>query len=329
MNNFYSGNITPDYFIRKEGERRELKKLGSLCAIAICAYVLVQNILVLLLHPLGLLDNYQNNSFFQCGVDIIITFAGILLPFAVINIFMKKHSGVKETCVFERKVSVPNIFLAVVSGTGLCMAANIIASVFIAIFAIFGMKLTSPDIPMPMGVSGMLLSFVRVVVVAAMTEEIALRGIVMGNLRKYGDAFAIGTAALVFALMHGNLVQSPFALIAGFTIGYFTLKTGTLWTGILIHGMNNFISLVISYIIKYMGDETGNLIYYFLIFTLSAAGIFGFIIFFINNKADKLGKSRSVMSLSEKLSAYLFNFPMIVAFMIMIFITTNFIEFGW
>lgn len=329
MNGFYSGNITPDYFIRKESERKTLKKLGSLCGLALCSYVAIQNIIALIIQAAGLWDEYESNTFFQCGADIIMTFAGVLLPFALMGIFMKKHSGTEEAVVFERKVSIGNMVLAVISGTGLCMTANIVSSLFLAVATLFGFNLTSPDVPMPDGIAGMFLSFVRVVIVAAMAEEISLRGYVMGNLRKYGDAFAICVSSVVFALMHGNLVQAPFALIAGFTIGYFTVKTGTLWTGIIIHGLNNFISIAVSYIMEYLGQDTGTIVYALIVYGMSFIGIaFGFY-YVYSNKERKLQKSQSVLSLSEKTAAYFFNIPMVIALLIMIYITSTYVEFGW
>lgn len=329
MNGFYSGNITPDYFIRKESERKTLKKLGSLCGLALCSYVAIQNMLALIIQAAGLWNEYENNTYFQCGADIIMTFAGVLLPFAVIGIFMRKRSGTEEAVVFERKVSTGNIVLAVVSGTGLCMTANIVSSVFLTVASLFGFNLTSPDVPMPDGIAGMFLSFIRVVIVAAMAEEISLRGYVLGNLRKYGDTFAIGVSSVVFALMHGNLVQAPFALVAGFAIGYFTVKTGTLWTGIIIHGLNNFISIAVSYIMEYLGKDTGTIIYVLIVYGMSFIGVALGLFYAIGNKNRKLRKSQSVLSLGEKTAAYFFNIPMIIALIIMIYITSTYVEFGW
>lgn len=329
MNGFYNWNINPDYFMRKEGERKVLKKLGSLSGLALCGYVAVQNVLALFIQLLGLWDEYESNTYFQCGVDIVLTFAGVLLPFALLSILMKKHSGIQEPLIFERKVSRGTVALGVLSGVGLCMAANIVSSVFLAIASLFGFQLTSPDVPMPDGIAGMFLSFVRVVVVAAMAEELALRGYIMGNLKKYGDAFAIGISSVVFALMHGNLVQAPFALIAGFAIGYFTVKTGTLWTGVAIHGLNNFISILVSYIMEYLGEDMGVLVYSLMIYGLSFVGIICALIFVINNKNNKLQKSDSVLSLGEKSAAYFLNIPMVIALIIMIYVTSTYVEFGW
>lgn len=330
MNGFYSTNITPDYFIKKETERKALKRLGIFSGLGVCLYVLIQNVISLLLQAAGLWDNYSNNTFFQVGTDIILSFAGVLLPFVLLSVAMKKHSSVKEPLIFERRVSKGSIALAVVSGVGVCMAANIISSVFIAIASLFGFQLTSPEIPLPTDTAGMILTFVRTVIVAALAEELALRGYVLGHIReKYGDAFAVGVTAVIFAIMHGNLVQSPFALLAGAAIGYFTVKTGTLWTGIFIHMFNNLISIISAYSLELQGQETGALLYAVAVYGLSFIGIICSLIFCINNKDKKLNKNQSVLSLSEKITAYFFNIPMVIAFLIMLYVTSTYIEFGW
>lgn len=330
MNGFYGTNIPPDYFIRKETERKALKKLGTFCGVGICLYVLIQNVISLFLQGLGLWDNYSTNTLFQAGVDIILSFAGVLLPFALLSVPMKKYSSVGEPFVFEKRVSKGSMVLAVVSGVGICMAANILSSVFITVASVFGFKLTSPDMPLPTDNTGILLTFIRTVIVAALAEELALRGYVLGHLReRYGDRFAVGITAVVFALMHGNLIQSPFALIAGAAIGYFTVKTGTLWAGILIHMFNNLISLCSAYILELQGQETGAILYTVAVYGLSFIGIVGFLIFSVNNKDKKLHKNQSVLSTSEKVSAYFLNVPMIIALIIMLYVTSTYVEFGW
>lgn len=328
MNSFGSAYFTPDYFYRKENEKKRLRRTGALCGFALLAYVLIQNVLALGIQAVGLWDKYTTDSFFQSGADIFLTFAGILLPFLLINRLMKKYTGAKETLVFDRKVGRISVAVSVIAGSGLCMAANVVSSLFIGIMSAFGFTLTSPDVPMPEGSAGFFLSFVRVVVVAAMAEELSLRGLVMGNLKKYGDAFSIGAAAVLFAIMHGNLVQAPFALMAGFAIGYFTVKTGTLWTAVLIHGANNFMSLALSYITDIYGQETGTLLSAALIYGLGFAGIVFALIFRLKNKDKKLSEGDTVLSPVEKISAFFFNIPMILAFLLMLYITSNYVTFG-
>ncbi len=328
MNTFDGRYFTPDYFYRKENERKALKKAGALCGLALLGYVLIQNVMALLVQAVGLWDKYTTDSFFQCGMDIFFTFGGVLVPFALINRLMKKYTGIKESLAFERKVSIGTLLNAVLAGSGLCMAANVVSTLFIAFTSAFGISLSSPDVPMPSGTEGFLLSFVRVVVVAAMAEELALRGFVMGNVRKYGDSFAIGASAVLFAIMHGNLIQAPFALMAGFTIGYFTVKTGTLWTGILIHGVNNFISLALSYMLEQTNNEAGTLVYAAVIYGLGFTGIIATLFFNKKTKNICFSAGNTVLSPGEKISGFFFNIPMILAFLLMIYITSNYVEFG-
>ncbi len=328
MTSFTGEYFTPEYFYRKENERKTLRRVGSLCGLALLGYVLIQNIIALGIQSVGLWDKYTTDKFFQSGTDIFLTFAGVLLPFILINRIIKKYTGTEEALVFERKTGKLSLLGAVVSGVGMCMEANIVSSFFITFMGGLGFTLTSPEVPMPEGTEGFLLSFVRVVVVAAMAEELSLRGYVMGNLRKYGDVFAIGVSAVLFAIMHGNLIQSPFALIAGFAIGYFTVKTGTLWTAILIHGTNNFISLALSYIMESAGEEAGALITAMCIYVLGTVGLIGTAIFVKKNKNRPLSVGETLLSPGEKISAFFLNIPMIAAFILMLYITSTYVNFG-
>ena len=77
----------------------------------------------------------------------------------------------------------------------------------------------------------------------------------MQPLRRYGDAFAVAASSVIFALMHGNLIQAPFALIAGVGLGYFVISTGSIWTGVVIHFLNNLFSVVISLVQSNTGQS--------------------------------------------------------------------------
>ncbi len=328
MASFSGEYFTSDYFYRKETEKKTLRRIGALCGIALLGYVLIQNVLALGIQAVGLWDKYTTDKFFQSGADIFLTFAGVLLPFTLINRIMKKYSGTQDPLLFSRKVSRGACIGAVVSGVGLCMEANLISSVFITFMDGLGFSLTSPDVPMAQGSSGFFLSFVRVAVVAAMAEELSLRGYVMGNLKRYGDIFAVSVSAVLFAIMHGNLIQAPFALIAGFAIGYFTVKTGTLWTGILIHGANNFISLALSYVMEIAGQQAGAAATALTVYALGTTGIIGTVLFVKKNKNNPLYSGETVLSPGEKISGFFFNIPMILAFLLMLYITSNYVTFG-
>ena len=92
-----------------------------------------------------------------------------------------------------------------------------------------GFKLSSPDYEVTDDVFGRIVYFIMVAVVPPLTEELAIRGVIMQPLRRYGDRFAVVASAVLFAVLHGNLIQAPFAFIAGLGIGYAVCITGSLW----------------------------------------------------------------------------------------------------
>jgi len=57
-------------------------------------------------------------------------------------------------------------------------------------------------------------------------------------------------------MAHGNLVQGPNTLILGFAIGFFVMRTGSLWTGIIIHFVNNMFAVFLDLAFTSIGSNT-------------------------------------------------------------------------
>ena len=64
------------------------------------------------------------------------------------------------------------------------------------------------------------LSFLYIIIVGPIFEELVFRGAIMGSLRKYGDNFAILLSSLFFGFFHAVLFQIPFAFLVGLLLGY-------------------------------------------------------------------------------------------------------------
>ena len=73
-----------------------------------------------------------------------------------------------------------------------------------------------------------------------------MRGVVLQSLRRYGERYALVVSSLIFALMHGNMTQAPFAFMLGLVIGRIVLETESMWTGILIHVINNSYAVLMT-----------------------------------------------------------------------------------
>lgn len=154
-----------------------------------------------------------------------------------------------------------------------------------------------------------------------------MRGVVMQPLRKYGDWFAILTSAFVFALMHGNLVQAPFAFIAGIGLGYAVIASGSLWTGILIHLLNNSISVIQTIAIAYLPEGKAAIVSAILIGVVIAAGAAALLVYLVKKEMRFVLPLSSVpLHRGEKCAAYLFTPPMVLALAMMVWSTRYYIN---
>lgn len=329
MDNYYNRYADPGYFSKREMQKKEIKVLGLYTGFALLSQIILQNVLIYIMEFAGFTDKYLSDGIFQNASDIIIVLISFLLPYFFIGKKMKEVSLVQEPVPLGKPVDAVSFILAVIAGIGFCMMANIITSYFTIFISIFGVELSSPDIAMPKGFTGVLITVIRVVVIAAVTEELTLRGYIMGNLRKYGDKFAILASALVFAVMHGNLVQAPFALIAGFGLGYLCIKTGTIWTGIAIHAANNFISTAISYGTEILPEETINIFYVFVLYGFI---IFGAVALWLLKSRGQLLRLHSdflATTTPVKIKEFFLNPAMIIALGYMFYITMKYIGFSF
>lgn len=88
-------------------------------------------------------------------------------------------------------------------------------------------------------------SFLQVCVIAPFIEEVLMRGFVMGGLKStYGAGTALLVSALLFALLHFNMVQTLSAFVCGVVLGIVYLKTDAIFCCILAHCGYNLISYI-------------------------------------------------------------------------------------
>lgn len=315
-----------EYFTKKELEKKALRKLGVYTGGAILLSILLQNAIVLSLQLFGLYDRYFSDAYFSSAVDILVVVAGMFLPFVIFGGRMKRASGAHRSLMLGRPYKRMLMLPAVVAGLGFCMLGNIINSYISLFFSNMNVEFTSPEIPMAQGVGGVILTFFRIAITAAVVEEIAFRGYVMGNLRFFGDGFAIAVSSVVFALLHGNMVQAPFALMAGFALGYLSVKTGTIWTAVIIHLLNNSVSTVIYYLSDSYGQDRIVGFYALVLYGTIILGAVSFLIVSVRTRRTPLFAGGSVLGTAEKIKAYFINLPMLMAIGYMLWVTANFIN---
>lgn len=81
------------------------------------------------------------------------------------------------------------------------------------------------------------------VVMAAISEEMLFRGIILQSLEQFKDAAsAIVLSAIFFALIHFNPWAAIQIAVLGFVLGYLSWKSQSIWPGVLLHAANNLLA---------------------------------------------------------------------------------------
>ena len=318
-------------------DKRQLMLLSTIVGLGVVFFIVLQQTVPYIFGWLGLGDVYLSNQLAQAAIETLISIFCIFIPFAITyRIISKRISPQTEILPFEKPVS-PKLFgIAIAMGILALLLSNYLTGVFIFYMDNIGIKITAPETQkFSGGTATFLLYIIRGAMVPALIEEFALRGVVMQPLRKFGDKFAIVMSSLVFAVMHGNMVQAPFAFILGCAIGYFVIITGTLWTGVIIHFTNNAFSIVMSVVASQMDYE----VYFkaYSIFSVVALLIGGAAtaLFVLNRKQYPYLKSRGGVTRDLKRryfrsasKTYLLNPALLVALGILIYNMTEYISFG-
>ena len=229
---------------------RRLCLVSFICGAALLIYPFMGDIFsALILSSDSVHGMYTDNHTFKMLCEILYTIFCVGLPFLVAGIFMRFSGAYKKGLPFGKPYANKNTALVIIGGLGICYLGSL-ASSYIAVFLeSAGVEFYSRNeilegIEAPDSLLAVVLMVVHSALMPAFVEEFAFRGILMQPLRAWGDWFAITVSAVLFGIMHANMTQMPFAIIAGVALGFAAVVTGSLWTSICIHFLNNLASVV-------------------------------------------------------------------------------------
>lgn len=113
------------------------------------------------------------------------------------------------------------------------------------------------------------------VVVAAVTEELLCRGVMMKFLSPVNKSFALIASALMFGLMHGNFAQIFNGALLGLVLGYAAMKSGSLKLSIACHMAANTNAMLLAAIEHFLPEQAGmiELIYAVVLAVLAVVSI--------------------------------------------------------
>ncbi len=254
----------------------------------------------------------EDPSFFLSPeFDIIFQIIFSTIMFVPPFIIVARCGGFRLNDLFVRKkLPVSDTAWFVCAGMLACMAANIFTNIVVTALEYMGFKTSYGSISLPESVFGQIVWVLTMSLLPAIVEEFALRVVVLGTIRRFGDKFAIFASATIFALMHGNFVQIPFTFILGVVFAYITVITGSVIPAIIIHFINNLFSCVSELLGIYCGEIIAMIVLNVIFALFIGSGVLG--CHFLNQKGyfkRKLYKPQWMLKEGQAFATFFFTSP--------------------
>ena len=226
----------------KEQKNKSIFKTYFIYFICIVCFVLLR-----IIGSLGLFKELSDNMYeivYTVLVEIITLF---LIPLILYCLFIKvKPKQVFATCNFN-KCNLKTILISIILGFIIYFLTVILSTFFNGIIILFGYTSSSSgsgDIT----TTSYIIQIFTVAILPAFCEEFLHRGILLQGTKHMGFTKAIITSGILFGLIHLNITQVFYAMILGIVIGYISVISKNIWPAIIVHFMNNFMSITSSYL---------------------------------------------------------------------------------
>lgn len=178
-------------------------------------------------------------------IGILATEFGMLVLPASIFMLVKRQS-IREQ--FKFKAPKPMDLLKVVIA-GLCFVPVVgLLNSVINLWFVYGLKITPPQIPLEEGVLAPLITFLIAAATPGFCEEFFFRGMLLTEYEKRMSAFqAALVTAILFGVFHYNIMNFFGPIALGLMFAWLMQVTGSIWTAMLGHMVNNTFAVVMLY----------------------------------------------------------------------------------
>ncbi len=189
---------------------------------------------------LGRYASYFVSLFTQIGLILV-------LPLLVLKLLSRSRTkDVVKFCCYK-KVSWKIVAASFLLGAVVFFLNVYVSNFFNSIIEIFGYKHRSSSGGMSATWWGLILSIIGTAILPAFCEETLHRGMLLNGNSMLGMKKSILISGLLFGLLHLNIEQFFYATIIGLFLGYLCWGCSSIWPCIIIHFMNNCLSVLFSF----------------------------------------------------------------------------------
>lgn len=206
----------------------------------VLVYFLMQILGALLVAPVGLIYGYVvYNRLAVAEIQPMLTSLSMLSGFLFMGLYLWRKGYLKNDGRLYSPVSASYLTISLIAGWSV---------IFLVDFVVSGLRflpdwLESTFKTMQSNALGLLC----ITLLGPVLEELLFRGAITKILlRKYDPRTAILLSGLVFGIFHINPAQVVGACLSGFLLAWLYYRTGSLIPGMLIHILNNTLSVYLS-----------------------------------------------------------------------------------
>ena len=231
----------------------------------------------------------------------------VLLPAALY--LYPKNIDVTETFLIHR-LDRKNVLILI--GMGVCIQyiCRMMNTVTVLVLSWFGAETATGVLTVPGNGSTFLLALLAVVLIPTVTEELLMRGVVLHAYLWRGSKNAVAASAFLFAIVHLDVRNLISTIFLGVILATVVLQTGSIWSGMILHGVNNLLVLI-----SFIAEQNMPALWIeILMFLLFLASLFGFLLLYRLFKTHNLGNGARVeipmkKSVAYELGRIVFSFP--------------------
>ena len=184
------------------------------------------------------------NAILTVVIQIGLMFSSSIFVFSLVQ-----KTSVKNTFKFYgfQKISPMSVIISIAMGIVVYILTVFISYFFNCFLSLIGYHFSESPLPETYPVWLLIVNIVLTAVLPAICEEITHRGMLIKGLSGMGIKKALIISSILFGLLHGNIEQFFYTTMIGFFLGHIAITSESIYPAIIIHFMNNFISVFMGY----------------------------------------------------------------------------------
>lgn len=268
---------------------------------------------------------FYGNEWLILGIDTVFSIIKRLIPLCYVIRKMRMPVKVMIPTKITNKTLFKYCVPVMLLTAGCCTAASGFYGKILRMCHIAKSKLF--EIPDSKAV--LVLFLIVHIIVIPIISEIHTRGALLQLLRQFGDGFAIVVTALLTALITYNLNTFCYMFISSLVIGYFTVRTGSVITAVLMRITTVAVSYGIFTLSEYTNEEIKFYVTMIGVFAVILVGLISFARLLIKGSdCFTLNFKSRYLNFSDKCGIVASSIPVVVGLTIIIIHTIINVSFA-